>query len=184
MHKLVLIGASTGGPGHIKKIVQKLDKNTKASFVIAQHMNSNVMESFTTELSSISKLPLHLVEDKTKIEPSSIYICKTSSKFSIQSDSIYLDSLDKETLYTPSIDALFESALGCLPQYGVTAVILTGIGDDGSKGMDLLYKKGALCIAESSESAKVYGMPKAAYEQNQNIEIMHIDNIAKYLQNV
>ncbi|WP_457748889.1 chemotaxis protein CheB [Sulfurimonas sp.] len=184
MQQLVIIGASTGGPGHLKQILKQLDEKTKASFIIAQHMNSNIIESFVSELSSITKLPIYAADDKTRIEPASIYICKISLEFSFLSNALFLESGSEKSIYTPSIDALFKSAEKCLPDYGIIAIILTGIGDDGMKGIDLLYKKGALCIAESSESAKVYGMPKAAYENNKNIEVMYIDKITTYLHNV
>ncbi|QOP43396.1 chemotaxis protein CheB [Sulfurimonas sediminis] len=184
MRKLILIGASTGGPGHIKKIITQLNNiTTESSFIIAQHMNKDILKSFVDQLSTCTKLPVYLVQDKKVIEPASIYVCNESLRFS-SIHPLILESIDEETIYVPSIDTLFHSATKCLPDYGIIAIILTGIGDDGMLGIDTLYKKGALCIAESQSSAKVYGMPKAASEHNPNIEVMDIEDIVKFLHNV
>ena len=182
MHQLVFIGASTGGPGQITKIVQNLSKSTTASFIIAQHMQSEILKSFVSQLSDKTELPVYLAQNNTKIQPSSIYICKENLEVFFDKTPFFLSA--QKSRYTPSIDILFQSAVKLLPQFGIIAIILTGIGDDGAQGLHELYKKGAICIAESAESAKVYGMPKAAYEYTPSIEVMHIDNITAYLKNV
>jgi len=182
MHRLVFIGASTGGPGHIKKIIRNLSSNTSTSFIIAQHMHDEILKSFVSQLSNLTELAIYLAEDKTSIKPSSIYICKESLQVSYKKNLFFLRA--PKSRYTPSIDTLFQSAVRLIPQFEIIAIILTGIGNDGAQGMQELYKKGAVCIVESQKSAKVYGMPKAAYEYSPKIETMHIDDIAKYLKNV
>ena len=182
MHQLVFIGASTGGPGQITKIVQNLSKSTTASFIIAQHMQSEILKSFVSQLSQKTELAVYLAEDKTLIQPASIYICKESLEISCEKTPCFLTTV--KSVYTPSIDILFQSAVRLLPKFGVIAIILTGIGDDGAKGLHELYNKGAVCIAESQESAKVYGMPKAAFEHTPAIEIMNINSIIAYLKHV
>jgi len=183
MQQLVLIGASTDGPGHIKKIISNLDNKTRTSFIVAQHMNKDILQSFVSQLSTSTQLPVYLAQDKITIEPASIYVCSDSLRF-LSTPSLTLESIDEEQIYTPSIDTLFHSAIKCLADYKIVAIILTGIGNDGMLGIDALNKEGAFCIAEHQSSAKVYGMPKAAYEYNPNISVMDLEQIIKYLYNV
>ncbi len=184
MQTLVLIGASTGGPGHLKKILSDLKPSTKASYIIVQHMNENVVGSFVSELSKSCNIPVLLAKDKQIISPSSVYVCSYTLEFFLQKGQIYLQKSKKEAIYTPSINILFNSAVHLLPKYAVVPIVLTGIGDDGATAMHSLYKKGALCISESQKSAIVYGMPKQVYKINSEVKVMHLDEIIKFLQNV
>ena len=184
METIVLIGASTGGPGHLKKILSSLKGDTKASFVIAQHMNKDVMESFVSQLSESSKLPVVLVKNNKKISQSYVYICSNSLKFSIKNFNIYLDETTLEDIYTPSINILFDSACKLLPKYKIISILLTGIGDDGAASMHSLYKNGAYCISECQKSAIVFGMPKQAYIANNEISVMCLNQIIKFLKDV
>lgn len=184
MQTLVLIGASTGGPGHLKKILSDLKPSIKASYIITQHMNENVVGSFVSQLSEVCKLPVLLAKDKQEISPSSVYICSCTLELFLQNNQIYLQKSEQEDIYTPSINILFNSAIHLLPKYVVIPIVLTGIGDDGATAMHNLYKKGALCISESQKSAIVYGMPKQAYKINSEVKVMHLNEIIKFLQNV
>ncbi|MDF1882444.1 chemotaxis protein CheB [Sulfurimonas sp. SAG-AH-194-C21] len=184
MDTLVLIGASTGGPGHLKKILSSLTKESKAIFIIVQHMNASVMESFSSQLREHSMLSVSLVTGREELLASTVYVCAHTLELSIEHGRIYLNQSTKEAIYTPSINILFHSALELLPKKKVIPILLTGIGDDGAEGTYQLHQKGAYCIAESEESAIVYGMPKKAYEINKEIKVMHLNKIIKFLQNV
>lgn len=184
MQKLFLIGASTGGPGHINKIVKTLNEETQSSFVIAQHMNKNLVGSFAQQLKDHTTLDVVLVIQNTKINPATIYVCSSSSEIYNKNGELYLKISSQESLYSPSVNILFQSAMNITQDNEIVAILLTGIGDDGAQGILTLYKKGAFCIAESEESAIVYGMPKQAYVLNPNIAQMNLNKIVRYLKNV
>lgn len=132
METIVLIGASTGGSGHLKYI----------------------------------------------------YIYSDSLKFSIKKFNIYLDETILEDIYTSSINILFDSACQLLPKYKIISILLTGIGDDGAASMHNLDKNGAYCIFECQKNAIVFGMPKQAYIANNEISVMCLNQIIKFLEDV
>lgn len=106
------------------------------------------------------------------------------SKTSILSEDTPLTVLpqDIESIYNPNINVLFQSAVNICGFIDVLAILLTGIGDDGAKGLFDLYRAGASCIAESEESAIVYGMPKKAKEINPDVNVMNLSDIRTRLE--
>ena len=182
--KIVIIGTSTGGPGHLRKILLSLPQQIDYALVIAQHMNINIVESFAIQMQENSSLSVLLARHKCKIQTGNIYICATSMEFIRLNNQVYLIESEQKDIYFPSVNILFHSATNLLPNLILIAILLTGIGDDGAKGLLDLYSQGAHCIAESKESAVVYGMPKQAYLLNNQLEIMHLEKIVEYLQNV
>ncbi|WP_173031293.1 CheB methylesterase domain-containing protein [Campylobacter sp. CCUG 57310] len=179
--KLVLIGASTGGPGHLKKLFQNLDIGS-ASVVIAQHMSLMFIPSFITQFDKECNADVLKLEGKTQLK-NKIYICEKNSEIlPTQPLSAAVCAKGKETTYNPNVNLLFESAVQACKFCDVMAILLTGIGDDGAKGLNELYKAGATCIAESEASAIVYGMPKRAKEINSNLRSLSISEIRAELE--
>ena len=176
--KIVLIGASTGGPGHLKRILASIPDSFNASIVIAQHMNSMFIPSFISQFQNELSFAVHGVDKKISLQPASVYICPQNCHLKRGDFSPKIEPISEgETPYNPSIDTLFSSALECLRDTDIMAVLLTGIGHDGANGLSELQKHGAKCIAESEESAIVYGMPKRAVEINPNIASMPLEQI-------
>ncbi|WP_024955415.1 CheB methylesterase domain-containing protein [Sulfurospirillum arcachonense] len=176
--KLILIGASTGGPGHLKKILVSLNSYFSIPIVIAQHMNPVFIPSFVKQFDNELPFDFFLADDRHNIEASTIHICAKHCALYKRGYELKLEnSLDVASLYNPSVDHMFHSAVKLVKDYDILAILLTGIGHDGAEGLSQLQKAGALCIAESEESAIVYGMPKKAIELNANIKMMNLDNI-------
>ncbi len=177
---MIMIGASTGGPGHLKYIFEKLSGVRLPPVVIAQHMDANIIPSFASHLGSSSQRSIHLVTKKTTISSSGLYVCQHSSRFSLLSGTIELAvDVASHFPYNPSIDTLFTSAAALTDRTPLMAILLTGIGDDGAEGLFQLYKVGAECIAESEESAIIYGMPKKALEYNPAVLVHSLDEIVE-----
>ena len=180
--KLILIGASTGGPGHLKKILSSLSSSFKTPIVIAQHMNPVFITSFVKQFDEELPFNFFLADDRHHVEKSSMYICATHCELNKRERYLKLESATGVvSYYNPSVDHLFHSAVKLCKEYDVLAVLLTGIGHDGAGGLSELQHAGATCIAESEDSAIVYGMPKKAAELNSNIKVMHLDEIIKYI---
>ncbi len=179
-HKLILIGASTGGPGHIQKIVASLSFDFNASIVIAQHMGDEYLQSFAKLLDEKCRLPVFLVEDGMCIEPSSVYICSKICTLNMHLDEITFSKKRSEKPgFNPDINMLFNSATSFVENIQMLGVILTGIGSDGAEGCFSLVNSGALCIAESQKSAVVFGMPKKAKELSSDVKVKELDEIIK-----
>lgn len=176
--KVILIGSSTGGPGHIRRIIESLPDNYMAAIIIAQHIDNPFIPSFVRQLQKISRLKVVEVSDKLPLNAGTIYICAHYSTISGKPENpVFRLSEHKSGRYNPDIDALFISALPLLNHFNLTVMILTGIGDDGAEGCKRLAAAGARCIAESESSAIVYGMPFQAKLRTQNIEEQSLDEI-------
>lgn len=175
--KIVLIGASTGGPGHLKKILSEVDGHFSMSIIIAQHMNSTFIPSFINQFASELKMPVHSINHDMELKPSQIYICPSNCHLHKNHYTLCVGPLHAETAYNPSVDTLFLSAVPFCKEHDILAVLLTGIGQDGALGLSELQKQGASCIAESEKSAIVFGMPKRAVEINPNIQAKHLNDI-------
>ena len=172
--KLVLVGASTGGPGHLKKLFKGLELKG-ASIIVAQHMSLMFIPSFIAQFDKECTAEVVML--------SAIYICEKNSEIISASPlTAGICSPMKETTYNPNVDVLFHSGVQACEFADVMAILLTGIGDDGAKGLNELYKAGAKCVAESEESAIVYGMPKRAKEINANLKSLPIGGIRAELE--
>lgn len=176
--KVIVIGASTGGPGHIRSIMSSLSGEIEAAIVIAQHMDAVYLPSFAKQMHELSHLDVELVDEPVLLEGGRVYICLGSSVFRTVPEGI---SLERDPScaghYNPNIDRLFDSAAEVAKGAEVMGIILTGIGEDGAKGCLKLSEAGGYCVAESEKSAIVFGMPKRAYELNSKMEVKELDAI-------
>jgi two-component system chemotaxis response regulator CheB len=180
--KLILIGASTGGPGHLKKILNSLKSEFKTPIIIAQHMNKNFIESFVKQFDSELPLKVSMIDSRHSVCESNIYICSKHCELLGSSFGIEVNCVDGvDSQYNPSVDHLFNSAVGLVNRFDILAVLLTGIGYDGAQAMSNLQNAGAKCIAESEKSAIVFGMPKRALELNPNILALDLDGIIQQI---
>ncbi len=164
--KLILIGASTGGPGHIQKIIKTIKDDFDATIVIAQHMQSSYLKSFAGQLNNNCKAEVLLSKDGLKMENKKIYILDECYKLEERYENLTLSRQSKPSNYSPSIDLLFNSLTPIVKKIKTMCIILTGIGSDGANGALNLANSGATCINESEKSSIVFGMPKAAQELN------------------
>ncbi len=179
--KLVLVGASTGGPGQLKYIFSNLPHNIKTPIVVAQHMGINFIPSFANQFNSELKVPVFLLDTKHKLDKGGIYICERNFILN-SSGAIVPKKEDEKTIYNPNVDLLFNSAIGICKEKDILAILLTGIGHDGADGLLNLANHGAKTIAENEDSAIVYGMPKQAKKLNPNLKMLHINEIKKELE--
>lgn len=180
--KLIAIGSSTGGPGHLQKILSAIPSDFNASIVIGQHINSIFLESIVDSLNSCCRIPVYVGRDGLIIKKPSVVFANGIKINEVRTNegSYILRILDKESeRYSPSINHLFSSIATLGARSSVLATLLTGIGDDGAKGLLELKNAGAHTIAESEKTAVVYGMPRAAYEIGAAREALDLDEIIK-----
>lgn len=179
-HKLIAIGSSTGGPGHIQKILSVIPSDFKASIVIGQHINSIFLDSIVESLNSFCRIPVYAGKDNLVIQTPSVVFAKGAGINEVRYENgVYklkiLDIASED--YSPSINRLFLSMTSLSSKPAILAALLTGIGDDGAKGLLELRRTGAHTIAESEKTAVVYGMPRAAYELGAADEVLDLDKI-------
>ena len=178
LRKIVLIGASTGGPGQIQKIIKSLPILQDASVVIAQHMVEGFLESFASRLQESTKNRVSVIQNNQNLESSMIYVAEGISSLKMQTR-VFETLKSPHNMYNPDINSLFNSFAGLAKETDILCVILTGIGDDGIEACINLRNSGANCITESQESAIVDGMPNRAREFVPDIGVYEMDEIVK-----
>ncbi len=174
-NKVILIGASTGGPGQIQKIIQALPELKNTSIVIAQHMIDGFMNSFANRFQNFNN-KIIVIKDNQVFEKNYIYICEGETRLIKNYFSQRNSSLNS---YNPNINIIFNSVNLLAKDIQVLCIILTGIGDDGVEACRNLSLNGVRCLTESMDSAIVDGMPNRARELVPNIEIYKIEDIVK-----
>ncbi len=177
-NKIVIIGASTGGPGQIEKIITSLDKLYDTTLIIAQHMAADFIPSFVKRLQNNSKNQVSLALHDTKVETGVIYLCSGITTLKRDGYRAYFSVLASlENRYNPDIDSVFKSLAPFASEIKILGVILTGIGDDGVEGCKELAKVGASIMTQDAKSAIVDGMPSRARKEIDGIIVGNIEEI-------
>ena len=177
-NKLILIGSSTGGPGLLEKIVGSLTEPIDFSIVIAQHMHSLALSSFAHRLDRLTVNDVVFVQERTVVQNGKIYLLEDSSYFENSGDLCIQKCETNEGFYHPDVDIFFSSAKD-IKTVEVVAYLLSGMGQDGAKGMLELKKRGFKTVAQDEATSIIYGMPKSAYEIGACEFVMSIDEIAQ-----
>ncbi len=182
--KVVLIGASTGGPGLIEQICAALPEDYPFPVCIVQHMPEQFTKAFADRLMRVSMLPVFESSQNMELMPGNIYVAKGGMHLhfakKVSGKIVLREEGDKNSqFFQPSVDEMFLSALNTFSGTQLLSVLLTGIGDDGADGMVAIKKAGGYTIGESEESATVYGMPKEAYERGGVMEQLPFNKIVK-----
>lgn len=179
---IVVIGTSTGGPKALQNIVTRIPEDFPVPILIAQHMPPAFTGPFAERLNSLSKISVKEAENGEPVKKGTAYIAPGRGHMGIirkkvTETSIKISEDDGSHIYKPSIDVLMLSVVeGFSGQ--VLGVILTGLGNDGSKGMKEIKNKGGRTIAESEESCIVYGMPKAIVDAGIADKVVPLDEVA------
>jgi len=180
--KIVLIGASTGGPGQIKKIIQALPSLHHCSIIIAQHMSDGFLESFVSNLNKDTTNTIKMADSEKILLENTIYVCEKSITIEQTSNNVYFKKqLHVANSFNPNINLIFNSFLQLSQNVEILSVILTGIGDDGIQACVKLSENGTRCITETNQSAIIDGIPSRARELVTNIEAYDIEEIIKII---
>ena len=160
---VILIGASTGGTEAVTQLL-KNTPNHAPPVVVVQHISHNFSKAFATRLAQISGLTLGDMRVGEPLKHGHLYLSLGDYHIGLQSvkggNVLSISNSPGLSGHRPSVDFLFRSA-SLLP-VNMFAIILTGMGKDGARGMLELHNKGALCLAQDEESSVVFGMPKEA----------------------
>lgn len=178
--KIVVVGASTGGTEALKVFLESLPEDTPG-IVIVQHMPENFTAAFAKRLDSTCKVTVKEAEDNDTVVRGRALIAPGNRHTLLKrSGARYYVEVKEGPLvsrHRPSVDVLFRSAA----RYGgrnVVGVILTGMGDDGAKGMKEMHDAGAVTIAQDEATCVVFGMPNEAIKQGGVDKVMPLERIA------
>ncbi|MDO8727334.1 MAG: chemotaxis-specific protein-glutamate methyltransferase CheB [Candidatus Methanoperedens sp.] len=179
--KIVAIGASTGGPPAIQKILSGLPKKFPVPVLIVQHIAEGFIQGFADWLGQTSSLPVHVALHGEYCLPGHVYIAPDLLQMKVKMDGrIWLSKDDNENGLCPSVSFLFRSVA---EEFGNNAagVLLTGMGKDGAKELKTMKEKGATTFAQDKESSVIHGMPGEAIDLNAAIYVLSPEKIAVVL---
>jgi two-component system chemotaxis response regulator CheB len=184
--ELVVIGSSTGGPPALQRVFESLPL-LPVAFVVAQHMPPTFTRLFAERVNKLSEYHVKEAEDGEPVVRGNVYIAPGGSQTQVRrvEGSLILRVLppQAEDLYAPSVDILFRTASEACGEH-LIAIVLTGMGDDGSRALPELRARGGKTIAESSESAIISGMPGAAVKTGAIAEVLHLEDIAPAIRRI
>ncbi|MDI6692606.1 MAG: chemotaxis response regulator protein-glutamate methylesterase [Anaerosomatales bacterium] len=177
---LVAIGSSTGGPSALMSVLAPLPADFPAPIVIAQHIADGFIPGLVSWLDAACKIAVRAAEDGETVQPGTAYLAPTGLNLAVETLTLRFKKPGERQLYIPSADTLFESVA---KTHGASAigVLLTGMGDDGARGLKSLHDAGALTIAQDEATSTVFGMPKAAIEMGAARKVLPVQQIADAL---
>ena len=164
--RAILIGASTGGPKALATLLPGLVTRVEAPILVAQHMPAEFTQSLAEHLARQIGSPVVEAAEGLLVNPRTVYIARGGKHFVLRRDPqgrlvAGLNEQPPESGCRPSVSVLFRSAAA---QFGreAVAIVLTGMGTDGTAGLGALKRAGAYVIAQDEESSVVWGMPGSA----------------------
>ncbi|MBV6494518.1 MAG: Chemotaxis response regulator protein-glutamate methylesterase of group 3 operon [Turneriella sp.] len=178
--KIIAVGASTGGTEALRIFIEQLPIDVPG-VVVVQHMPEKFTRSFADRLNELSAVTVKEAESNDTVLRGQVLIAP-GNKHTILKRSghrYYVDVIDGDLVnrHRPSVDVLFRSVANSAGKNAV-GVIMTGMGDDGARGLLEMKKNGAYTIAQDEESCVVYGMPKEAVKMGAVDKILPLENIA------
>jgi two-component system chemotaxis response regulator CheB len=182
---LVIIGVSTGGPRTLEDILPLLPADFPWPVMVAQHMPASFTRPFADRLNNICALSVVEAASPMALEPGTIYIGKGGADMVLGQRGGKLTVIakpeDRNFLWHPSVELMGRSALEHCDASRVVGVMLTGMGYDGADAFTELKKRGGRTIAESQDSAVVFGMPAELIERGGASVVLHAEKIASQL---
>jgi diguanylate cyclase (GGDEF)-like protein len=161
--KVVAMGASTGGPRTLLKVLGALPADFPCPILLVQHMSQGFMKGFAEWLGKEISLKVHVVDEAVRLEPGHVYIPPDGYHLEVARGAAVLREGPPVNACRPSVDVLFHSLARECKDQGV-AVLLTGMGRDGAEGALAIHKAGGKVIVQDEETSIIYGMPKAAVD--------------------
>jgi two-component system, chemotaxis family, protein-glutamate methylesterase/glutaminase len=182
---IVVIGISTGGPQALKLLIPRLPAELAVPLAIVLHMPVGYTELYARKLNEQSALNVLESQGGETVTKGNVYLAPAGRHLTLHRASTgevctHLDLRPLDTLYRPSVDALFHSAADA---YGarVLGIVMTGMGSDGREGAAWIKAKGGTILTESEASCVVYGMPRSIVEAGLSDGEVMLDRMADAL---
>lgn len=179
--EVVLFGASTGGTDAVQAVLQGLPENMPPVLVV-QHMPAGFTKMYAERMDRVCKMEVKEAEDGMRLKAGMAVIAAGEYHLRLKKDEngYYISSKKGEKVsgHCPSVDVLFLSAAKCAGKDAI-GVIMTGMGEDGAKGLLAMKKAGAFTIGQDEKSCVVYGMPMAAKKLGAVQEELPLEKIAE-----
>jgi chemotaxis response regulator CheB len=174
---LVAIGASTGGPLAVSKVLAGWIPPPGCAIVVVQHIDENFASHFAKWLGEQLAIPVRVIDDGDELQEGVVMIAKTNDHLTLdQHRRLRYTENPRDYAYRPSVDVFFH----CVARHwrgDAVGVLLTGMGRDGGAGLLAMRRASKTTIAQDQASSAVYGMPRAAAELDAAQLILPLDKI-------
>ncbi len=179
---IVVIAASTGGPATLMRLIPKFPKDFPAAIFLVQHMPPSFTSQFSLQLAEVTSLRVKEAETNELVQPGTVYICPGSHHMRLShSGRITLDAGERISGYRPCADVTFETVVRYAGAMTIAAV-LTGMGNDGVRGVQAVKAAGGLVIAQDEATAVIFGMPAEAIKTGAVDHVLALDEIGPIIE--
>lgn len=182
-HKVVVIGASTGGPRALEIVFAALPRDMPASFLVVQHLPPEFSASFARRLDAAKGPRVVVACEGDRVEKGVAYLAPGNRHLKLgwkgaASLVIKLDDGEPVNFVRPSLDVLFKSAAESVRE-NLMAIILTGMGVDGTAGAMVVKASGGRVVVQNENSSVAYSMPRSAIDAGLVDQVLPLENIAE-----
>jgi two-component system chemotaxis response regulator CheB len=180
--QILAIAASTGGPAAVQTVLSGLDTTLPLPILLAQHIARGFVGPLVEWLNTTIALPVHVIQPNERLLPGHVYLAPDDQHLSVFVRNYAANRpIRAEDRYCPSADILFETVAAVYGRRAI-GVILTGMGDDGARGLHTLRMAGGQTLAQDEASCVIYGMPRAAVEHGAVTHVVPLALIAPTIQ--
>jgi two-component system chemotaxis response regulator CheB len=174
---VVVVAASTGGPATLMKFIPRFPENFPGAVVVVQHMPGNFTGQFGDQLAEVSKIKVKEASQGEMLQPSHVYICPGTHHLRLTpTGRITLDDGPRISGYRPCADVTLETVAGFAGPMSI-AMILTGMDNDGSRGVQAIKSAGGHVFAQDEASSVIFGMPSEAIKTGAVDQVTSIENM-------
>jgi len=183
--RVVAIGASTGGPTALMQVLSAFAVPPPCAFIVSQHMPTGFTQSFAARIDRLTSFRAREAETGLEVEKGMVMVAPGGSHLEFENRSgttlavvVPSEPGDK---YAPAVDRMFQSAAKAFGS-DLLGVVLTGMGDDGRRGAQAIREAGGRVLAESEETAVIFGMPQQVIRAGAANVVAPLGEIPSYIQ--
>lgn len=179
--KIVVIGASTGGPVALQRVLSALPSSFPLPIVCVQHISDGFLQGLVEWLGSVCDLKVGIAREGWQPLPGTVYFPPEGTHLLFDAEGRFRYSREQTVNgHCPSVSTTFESAASVFGNASI-GVLLTGMGNDGASGMKAIHDAGGITIAQNEKTSVVFGMPKQAIELGAAREVAPLEEIASFI---
>jgi len=185
--KIVVIGASTGGPQTLRLVLSSLPGDFSFPVIVVQHVPTSFFtQSLAENLNQDCELKVKTIENNEPIQAGTVYLIPSGFRMKLRhldtQDVISSLSREESNILSPSIDSAMKT-LAQIYKENVIGIILSGMGEDGVEGMKAIKEAGGKTIVQD-ESSMIFGMPKAVIEEGYADKVLSPREITRFIVNI
>ncbi|MDD2364926.1 MAG: chemotaxis protein CheB [Desulfuromonadaceae bacterium] len=182
--KAIVIGVSTGGVTALKKLLGGLPTDFPLPILVVSHISPDSDDGLAVLLDTLCSIHVKEANEGELIMPGTVYLAPANYHLLLERDSTIAFSIDSPVNFArPSVDVLFESAADVYNKT-LIGILLTGAGNDGSKGMLKIKNRGGTVIVQDPVDAEMDSMPKSALQLLKADYVVCLKNIPELLHNI